>query len=101
MNSELLLTDGNRNPIPVSAKFTTEEVELTGTAFTDNDVDVPANAVEAILVSDASFEIAEKVNGDGYPVQADTDIMLGVANMSKIWLKGANEQDVHIMWRFL
>ena len=98
--AKTIKTDDNHRVIPVSGSFTTEEVELTGTAFTDNDVDVDG-AMEMTLISAASFTIAEASDGDGYPVAADTPFQIGVANMTKIWLKGANEQDVFVIRHFL
>ena len=95
-----LLKDGDFNPIPVSGKFTTEEVELTGTAFTDNEVDTDG-CVEMTLISDTAFEIAELVTGDGFPVAADTQFTIGVATMDSIWLKGANEQEVYVIRHFV
>lgn len=98
MSGQLIKTDENNRVVPVSGGFTTEEVELTGTAFTDNDVDVPADAIEATLISTASFEIAEAVDGAGYPVAADESLHIGVSDMAKIWLKGANEQKINVLW---
>jgi hypothetical protein len=95
-----LLKDGDFYPIPVSGSFTTEEVELTGTAFTENDVDTEG-CVEMTLVSDAAFEIAELVDGDGFPVAADTHFTIGVATMDSVWLKGANEQKVYVIRHFV
>ncbi len=97
MSRDITLDD-NLHPIPVSGQFVTEQVTLTGTAFTDNDVDIPDNVAEVTIKSSDNVEIAEAVDGDGFEIEAGLPFTIGISKMDKIWLKGANDQVVELIW---
>lgn len=93
-----LKRDENLNAIPVGKTFITQVVTLSGTAY--NEVTKPENAVEIHTAkSDSDFTLGENDEATGFT--ADEMDSVGIANMSSVWLKGSDEQEINILWTVL
>ena len=90
-----LKEDDNRNVIPTGSRFTTENVVLAA-ADTLEEITKPAKAVEVHIKSESEFTLAESETGDGFYTD---DIILGISSSAaKIWVKGAINQSISIIW---
>jgi hypothetical protein len=91
-----LQIDANHYVIQTGGRFTTKVVALSGTTY--NKFELPDNTAEIMIQSTASFTVASLTTEDGFVVAANTPITLGVTKMDELYIKGANLQNISVIY---